>query len=43
MILWHWHCGPLGVLIVGRVWSIDWGKRGIYGDGWRIGFRKVRP
>ena len=27
--------GPLSFLRVGRVWSIDLGRFGIYGIGWR--------
>ena len=27
--------GPISLLRVGRVWSIDLGRVGIYGIGWR--------
>jgi hypothetical protein len=39
----NWHCGPLAVLIVGKVWAVDIGRRGVFGVGWRIRFRKVAP
>lgn len=40
----NWYCGPFAVLIVGKVWAVDFGKRGIYGIGWRmIRCRKVAP
>lgn len=39
----NWHCGPFAVLIVGKVWAVDFGRRGIYGIGWRVRTRKVAP
>jgi hypothetical protein len=36
--------GPIGILRVGRVWSLDVGKVGVYGIGldWRlIRFRRI--
>jgi hypothetical protein len=33
---------PVSLLVVGKVWSIDVGRRGIYGVGWRIRRRRVR-
>lgn len=39
----NWHWGPFALLIVGKVWAVDFGRRGIYGVGWRVRTRKVAP
>ncbi len=44
MIVSHGTFGPIAWLIVGKVWSVDFFDRlGIWGIGWRIKFRKVKP
>jgi hypothetical protein len=37
----HWHWGPFSWLRIGHVWAFDVGPVGVYGIGWRIGFRRV--
>lgn len=37
---WQW--GPIALLVVGSVWCLDFGPIGLYGIGWRAGFRRVK-
>lgn len=42
MTEFHWYWGPFALLVVGKVWAFDVGRVGIWGVGWRVGFRRIK-